>query len=574
METELAENKAKIEAIKTQLSNLGNNIEKQTVEYVQTKEKEREEKEKQLDKMKGEEDEKREELRIIRNKNIQFFMQLNDIMEQLSNEENEYRDIEGEYNKMTQLINYWNDKRTEVNDRKTKLATTIDDQTRVKYEKDELCVKMRHEIHEIEQQILQQQQLLVRIVDEARMVEEEERKEREWIGLVKDENEYNSNEIHTMERIVEMEKIKLKEEKKNKRKLMKKRTLLSQQLTLLTTEMESVESEKMEAEKHFERACYDETVINSRWKSITKQIEFHTSEQKILDKNLESKDINDKKKLHLYKLKQSQLHHYHNELKSVLHSIDDLTKQNEDVSREVSELENKIEHYDGLCAKYNNMNDDIDQLLIDSNNELHTLDVKLNDQTSLLETIANDRDQCRKVIVEKTTQLKNNKQMMEIKKREVEEDKKRIYFIEKEMLSLQSNWTHWVTEYNKTTAEDERLFVKRNKMDTDIKKLTANLNEITALCTSCTREELAERKQLAAVVGEERVLNVQLVARETESTRVRQELKLLYSKVKQCEQSVRSTYQQKLMKHKNLEVLKSNFDGAMFDSAADQAAEE
>ena len=565
MEAELTDSKSKIEAIKAQLSALGDSIEKQTAEYCASKEKERDDKERQLDRMKAEEDEKREELRVIRNKNINFFMQLNNTMEQLASEESEHRDTELEYNKMNQLIAYWNDKRTEVSDRKTKLAATIDEHSRLKKDKDELCDKMRREIREIEAQTTNQQQLLLRIVEEAKVVEEEERKEREWIGLVKDENEYNSNEIHTMEKVVEMEKLKLKEEKKNKKKLVKKRTLLSQQLTQLTMEMENVEAEKMEAERHYERVSHDESIINSRWKSITKQIEFHTSEQKILEKNIESKDINDKKKLHLYKLKQSQLHHYQNELKSVLHSIDDLSKTNEDVTREIVELENKVEHYDGLGSKYNNMNDDIDQLLLDSNNELLTLDNKLNDQTSLLETIANDRDQCRKIIVEKTTILKLNRQSMEIKKREVEEDKKRIYFIEKEMSLLQYNFQHWLTEYNKTTTEDERLSNKRNKIENDIKKLTANLTEITALCTSCTREELAERKQLAAVVGEERVLNVQLVARETESTRVRQELKLLYSKVKQCERSVRATYQNKLQHSKNLIILKQQFDEAMFD---------
>ena len=565
MEAELADNKSKIEAIKGQLSALGASIEKQTVEYCQSKEAERDEKERQLDKMKAEEDEKREELRVIRNKNINYFLQLNATMEQLAAEESEHRQTELEYGKMSQLIDYWNDKRTEVSERKAKLATTIDEQNRVKRDKDDMCDKMRREIREIEAQTSHQQQLLLRIVDEAKLVEEEERKEREWIGLVKDENEYNSNEIHTMERVVDMEKLKLKEEKKNKRKLVKKRALLTQQLTQLTIEMDSVEAEKAEAERQYERASHDETAMNGRWKSMTKQIDFHTSEQKLLDKSIETKESNDKKKLHLYKLKQSQLHHYQNELKSVVHSIDELTRQNEEVNREMVELENKVEHYDGLCAKYNNMNDDIDQLLVESNSELSTLDNKLNDQTSLLETIANDRDQCRKVIVEKTTLLKLNRQTMEIKKREVEEDKKRIYFIEKEMSALQNNYVHWQTEYNKTATEDERLLNKRNKIEADIKKLSANLTEITALCTSCTREELAERKQLAAVVGEERVLNVQLVARETESTRVRQELKLLYSKVKQCERSVRSTYNAKMMKLKNLDVLKHSFDEAMFD---------
>ena len=565
MEAELADNKTKIEAIKTQLSALGASVEKQTSEYCAAKERERDEKEQQLDRLKAEEDDKREELRVIRNRNINHFLQLNDSMEQLATEESEHRAVELEYNKMNQLIGYWSDKRTEVSERKARLAATIDEQSRVKRDKDELCDKMRREIAEIEQQTASQQQLLLRIVDEAAAVEDEERKEREWIGLVKDENEYNANETHTLQRLVDMDTTKLKDDKRHKRQLLKKRALLHQQLTQLTAEMDGVEAEKAEAERHFERVSRDETAVNSRWKTITKQIEFHTSEQKLLEKSIDTKDSNDKRKLHLYKLKQSQLHHYQNELKSVVHSIDELTTQNEDVVREIGELENKVEHYDGLCVKYNNMNDDIDNLLLESNNELTALDNKLNDQTSLLDTIANDRDNCRKVIVEKTTLLKLNRQTMEIKKREVEEDKKRIYFIEKEMALLQNSFTQWLNEYNKTTQEDERLARKHTDVQTDIKQLTANLNEITALCTSCTREELAERKQLAAVVGEERVLNVQLVARETESTRVRQELKLLYSKVKQCERSVRNTYQAKQNKTKQLEVLKQNFDEAMFD---------
>ena len=568
MEAELADSKVKVESIKAQLAALGASIEKQTVEYCAGKEAERDEKERQLERSKAEEDERREELRVIRAKNVHFFMQLSGTMEALSREETEHRATEAEHSKMQQLIAYWNDKRSEVNERKTRLAAGIDDAARVKADKDELCGKMRREIAEIKSSIVHQQQLLVRIVEEAAVVEEEERKEREWIGLVKDENEYNANETHTLERLVDMDRVKLREDRRNKRRLLKKRALLSAQLAQLTGEMEQVEGDKAEAERAYERAAADETAVSGRWKAMTKQIEFHSSEQRILSKSVEAKESSERKKLHLYKLRQSQLHHYHTELAAVAHSIDELSRQGDEVDRELTELAGAVQHYDALGVKYTNMNCDIAALLGDSNAELSTLEHKLSDQTALLDSIAADRDQCRRVIVEKSTLLKLNRQALEIKRREVEDDKKRIYFIEKEMAQLQASHAHWQSEHNKTQAEDERLLSKRARIDADIAKLTANLNEVTALCTACTREEVAERKQLAAVVGEERVLNVQLVARETESTRVRQELKLLYSKVKQCERSVRSTHADKQLRLGQLSVLKRAFDEAMHDLSA------